>query len=461
VGITTISLRGRYLSILPWAVGEFFAADAEEGVGSFEENRFHDFLFRVQFLILACTFVDPGSGDAGGALGSVLNHGDMVRLANGSAVPFPMHDRGPLLGTYFGPCIAMGLLRQGEEGRPFILTPRGRDMWNARNAQLGFDRAAVKGLFSTAAILTKETALSLAPHFSLKALASNSAEAAFLREALLIPWSPETADAAEGVRSAYDRFGQTVSWLRAEANRGLEESDLLARNWARAATGGTPLNLVQTLWAEFEWRRRLHYALELLLSAVATTLIERAQGTLREVIDVWLEDGESPSIVTEAWPEAATVVGRSGREAVASVPSDLFLDRSLPEARHLSVYGRALTGSAIAVACARQSASLRADGSFEMRGGAGENALAIVEKAGEERFEKTLLRLVEVVSRAHLETTFRKMERGQPCSLRFFPEGRRLLTTGRATGAGRSGPRLGNAIRILLDAGVEGLETAT
>ena len=217
---------------------------------------------------------------------------------------------------------------------------------------------------------------------------------------------------------------------------------------------------MQTLWAEFEWRRRLHYSLELLLSAVATTLIELAQGTLGEVIDVWLEDGESPSIVTETWPEAATIVGRTGREAVSSVPSDLFLDRSLPEARHLSQYGRALTGFAIAVACARQSASLRADGSLEVRGGAGENALAIVEKAGEERFEETLLRLVEVVTRAHLETTFQKMERGQPCSLRFFPEGRRLLTTGRATGAGRSGPRLGNAIRILLDAGVEGLETA-
>ena len=218
VGITTISLRGRYLSILPWALGEFFAADADEGVGSFDESRFQDFLFRIQFLILACTSVDPASGDAGGALGSVLHHEDMVRLANGSAVAFPMHGRGPLLGTYFGPCIAMGLLRRGEEGRPFILTPRGRDMWNARNAQLDFDRAAVKDLLSTAAILAKDTALSLARYFSLKLLASNSAEAGLLREALLIPWSPETADAAEGVRSAYDRFGQTVSWLRAEAN---------------------------------------------------------------------------------------------------------------------------------------------------------------------------------------------------------------------------------------------------
>ena len=220
VGITTISLRGRYLSILPWAVGEFFVADAEEGVGSFDENRFHDFLFRVQFLILACTSVDPASGDAGGALGSVLYHGDMARLSNGLTATFPLHGSGPFLGTYFGPCIAMGLLRQGEEGRPFILSPRGRDLWNARNAQLGFDRAAVKGLLSTAAILTKDTALSLAPHFSLKALAATSAEAALLRQALLIPWSPETGDAAKAVSAAYGRFGQTVSWLRAEASRG-------------------------------------------------------------------------------------------------------------------------------------------------------------------------------------------------------------------------------------------------
>src|ERR1700722_8775527 len=29
---------------------------------SFDETRFHDFLFRIQFLILACTSVDPLSG---------------------------------------------------------------------------------------------------------------------------------------------------------------------------------------------------------------------------------------------------------------------------------------------------------------------------------------------------------------------------------------------------------------
>jgi len=49
------------------------------------------------------------------------------------------------------------------------------------------------------------------------------------------------------------------------------------------------------------------------------------------------------------------------------------------------------------------------------------------------------------------------MSRGQKCSLRFFPEGQKLLPTGMRVSAGRSGTRLTNVIRILQDAGVAGI----
>jgi hypothetical protein len=49
------------------------------------------------------------------------------------------------------------------------------------------------------------------------------------------------------------------------------------------------------------------------------------------------------------------------------------------------------------------------------------------------------------------------MANGQKCSLRFFPEGARLRTTGLSANPGQSGSRLGNIIRILRDAGIEGI----
>ena len=47
-GITTISLRARYYSILTWAVGSFLKAGLEEnGVGKYSDSAFRVFLRRV------------------------------------------------------------------------------------------------------------------------------------------------------------------------------------------------------------------------------------------------------------------------------------------------------------------------------------------------------------------------------------------------------------------------------
>jgi hypothetical protein len=80
--------------------------------------------------------------------------------------------------------------------------------------------------------------------------------------------------------------------------------------------------------------------------------------------------------------------------------------------------------------------------------------------AGEEPFAETLQALAGVAVEAHLATTFRKMGGGQKCSLRFFPEGSKLLSTGLETGAGRSGSRLWNVIKVLEDSAVPGIGRA-
>ncbi len=92
-------------------LAEFFAAEVAAESTEFDEARFKFFLARVEFLTLACTSLDEGKGDPSGALGRVVFRSEILALSNGQAVAFPAGRSGSMLGTYFGPCRALGVRR--------------------------------------------------------------------------------------------------------------------------------------------------------------------------------------------------------------------------------------------------------------------------------------------------------------------------------------------------------------
>lgn len=71
-GITTISQRARYFSILPWALGEYLVDHASEG---FDWDSLTVYLRRVEFVTLAASRLDSelNGADASGALGANLH----------------------------------------------------------------------------------------------------------------------------------------------------------------------------------------------------------------------------------------------------------------------------------------------------------------------------------------------------------------------------------------------------
>jgi hypothetical protein len=453
-GLTTVSQRGRYLTILPWAVGEYFAAERDAGRGEYDKAQFQRFLFRVEFLTLAASVLVEKDGDAVAALGARNFGVQMAAIKAGEPTPIPTDRIGGMLNTYFGPCQQLGIIRFGEGAEPYRLTPRGQAIWRARNA--ASDQVAVRALLG-AEVLTRADVEAVADHFALQRLKGAAGEAALLREALTEPWPPEIAETR--IKAAYERFGETIRWLRDGAAAGPLQADrLLADAWRRAALGEPLAGEVRLSWAEYEWRRRLHYALELMLAAVANTVMSRGAATPEELVEDWLS-ADLPDALILAWPEAKLAAGRSGARAITSVPEDLWLVQAPSDAlANLSDHARAYSALALAAAVARQSAGLRADGRFRNHHAWGERALAVIEEAGEEPFGDTLRALAAIAVQAHLSTTFRKMAGGMNCSLRLFAEGPMLRSTGRPTGAGRSGPRLWNVIRVLQDAGVDGLE---
>jgi hypothetical protein len=458
-GITTISLRGRYFTILPWLIGEFFETEKNVCATTFDQDLLRNFIGRVEYLTLACTVMDDSGGNAGGALGSVTFRDAMAELRAGATIPFPKDRVGSILGTYFGPCRAIGLVKAESLAlQPFSLTPRGIKVWEIRKAALGDGQ--LRQMLWESDSLSPENVRAAVPHFSLMGLDRAEAEAACLREALESPWVP--AGGGTSVARAYEKFAGTVAWLREEAkSRALRADTLLADNYRWTVGLGSGDEGVRTAWAEFEWRRRLHFALELMFSAVCLALRDGNEATLSEVVAQWRETPELPPVLTNFWPEAVFVWERTKVEAVASVPNEVFLDAGPPGAlNNISGQAKAIAAFGLVVVLAKQSQILRAAGVFPDRNGVGERALAVVGGTRDEPFEESLKRLVEIVVEAHLATTFRKMAGGQKCSLRFFPEGHRLRATALPASAGQSGTRLWNIIRVLADAGANGIASA-
>jgi hypothetical protein len=198
-----------------------------------------------------------------------------------------------------------------------------------------------------------------------------------------------------------------------------------------------------------------------MLSAICATLSDRGEASLSEVVMEWQEASEFPAALTHAWPEAADVWMKSGAEVVASAPRSTISDTVSAEALNsMSPHAKAIAAFGLIASLAHQTQALRTAQTFPDRKGAGERATALVEGAVPEPFLQSLSRLGEIVTEAHLATTFRKMAGGQKCSLRFFPDGHRLSATGLSVGAGQSGTRLSNVIRVLADAGVDGITEA-
>ena len=87
-GITTISQRARYFSILAWALGEYLVGHASEG---FDWDSLSIYLRRVEFRTLAASRLDSeiNGADASGALGANLHQERLATLINGGTVTFP------------------------------------------------------------------------------------------------------------------------------------------------------------------------------------------------------------------------------------------------------------------------------------------------------------------------------------------------------------------------------------
>ncbi|MDE0367599.1 MAG: hypothetical protein OXP09_18730 [Gammaproteobacteria bacterium] len=456
-GITTISLRARYLSLLPWVVTEFYEEELRRGDGraSFHEGRFYETLGRLEFAILAATRARENEEQNGGTYGILGSRTDVfVRAladldANGS-VELPGARGGASYGTYVMPCRSFGILETGDRDLPVVIPPRGEALHRVRREALdgsALVEAILHGGSVTASVLASE-----ARFFSVNALDEQPGERELLLDAFVKPYVDRPF-----VTETYRRFLGTSRWVFGHLDaRPMWSAQLIATAYREAVEKGSGSE-VGAAWAEYDLRRRVHFAIELLLSALTETLMDLAEGTVDDVLEAWSSEEPLPPLLSDVVGVEQPVLRTEMDGIEAAISEDAWLDRpvSMSAARGLASWCKAIFAISVLSAAKRQTSELRANGEIPDRRDYLESAFAVLEDERKSPLRTALRRLlVEVVIEAHLSTTLRKMSQGQKCSLRFFPEGALLRPTGIPVYAGQSGDRLGNVMGMWADLGV-------
>ena len=282
-GITTISLRARYLSLLPWIVAEFYKEELRRGRGAtvFHEERFYETLGRLEFVVLAATRArenEEGNGGTYGVLGSRSDvFQDALRqLATNTSVELPRASSAASYGTYVMPCRSFGILEAADGDTPVVIPPRGKELDRVRSEALlgsALVPAILHGGTVSASALTSEASL-----FSVNALHELPHE----RDLLLNAFTHPYVDRPD-VSHAYRRFLATSRWIFSQLDpRAFSSAQLIGAAYRDAVNKGADTE-VGVAWAEYELRRRVHFAIELLLSALTETLMDLAEGTVDDV----------------------------------------------------------------------------------------------------------------------------------------------------------------------------------
>jgi hypothetical protein len=457
-GVTTISFRARYLSLLPWLIAEYVKRNQrDDGTAVVSTDEFKRARRRMEFVVLAATSLGKRWGESGnayGVLGGNIFANHLRVLESEGAVDIPDDKGGASEGVYGAPAITFGILKAAAEGSPLreLLTPRGTKLFEARNAAVR--GGVIPDLLFGGGRLDVATLEKEGLHYSANRLASNPAELAELRSAFFEPYAKDTR-----VQATYAKFNDTVRWaLTSMASESARPTQRIAFNYAAVFGAKEAVaSDVAVALARYDLHRRVHFALELLFHAFTSTLRELrdATGTVDEILETWALALARPAmlpVVREGRLEVPTLDEplRSLKGAV-----DGFLE-IVPDPRHIGALQhveKALYATALLVSCERHSVTLRdrvvREAPYVSR------AFEIVASGSESSSLRDCISalLRRVVIEAHLRVTLRKMSDGQKCSLRFFPEGTGLRATGIESRAGFSGTRLSNVFGMLADLG--------
>ncbi len=454
-GITTISLRARYLSLLPWIISEHYEHELKVGKGTAQFNlgRFNQVLSRMEFVVLAATRIRSTgiqNGATNGVLGSELFASQLEQLESAGSVEIPDARGGASYGTYVMPCRVFGLLLPGEADMPVRVSPRGVKLRDVRRNALA--KSSILRRILEGGIIEQREIEDVSQFFAVHEIAELPEEQDLLINAMVEAFAKD-----HGVVATYHRFVETSRWVFKHLKTETRSSSDLIITAYREAVEDKVKNDVDYAWAEYELRRRVHFAIELLLMALTETLMDLTEGTVEDVLDAWTLNEPLPPFIAELAGSTHLRMQKKLRESENDMMQGLFLHKPIParSAHGLPAWCKALLAVVLLCSCKAQTANPRHGNRIPNRSSYLERAFTLLDEEGSSSMRHVLQRLLnEIVIEPHLSVTLRKMSQGQKCSLRFYPEGKLMRPTGTGVVAGYSGDRLGNVLGFWGDLGV-------
>jgi hypothetical protein len=459
-GITTISIRARYLTFLPWVLAEFYQRELEKTSSEqaeFDEKKFKSVLQRLEFIVFASSKLGVEWGENGntyGVLGSDLFTDEYSQLLNSGIVSLDFNKGGASFGTYAMPCRQFGLLGTSISRNNGVtpIPPRGKQLYDIRT-ELVHGCPLNNVIFNGGKVL-KDDIVKFGRYFSVNGLLIDSGKDE--KELLLNFMMNSYSDQAQ---YDYHNFTSTVKWVlsRLSENEGLSSTDIILQNYITFVSecSNEPLD-VENAWFEYELKRKIHFALELLLSALTDTIIDYNGSSITEVLDSWNDTLDISELVQKAKPGSI-----SYNDTVSSVAKDIsddIFNTSFTKAgiQNLSVSNRALYAFLIITAANNQLLRLQEKGKVQLHQEEHlDHTFNIVKKNWKRSIRNFIGEIIkEVVVEPHLNTSWRKIGQGQKCSVRFYPDGDLLRPTGKRVNAWFSQDRLGNVIQMMSDLGL-------
>lgn len=454
-GITTISIRARYLSLLPWIIGEYYTLklNPETKEGEFLYSQFRNVLRRLEFVMLAATRLqqnESGSGTTVGVLGADNFSGDLQTLLSDGYFQADLLKGGNSLGVYFMPCAGFGLLERSPSNDriPVRTTSRGKELFTAKHQQT--TASPVLEYILNGGTLHLQDLHACKNQYSVNALSTVECqqEARLLESAFLGSYASPNPDSCQ-------RFNSSLLWIFRHTINPIAPRTLILENYRRLIDDSvTRQDSVEFSFMAYELYRRCHFAFELLFKSFVETLQIFKKGTVETVVAEW-------KMHSEITPELKDIINRDEIDLneslatfVSHIPRISFLAHNMDtnKAQHQSLHCQALYALAILVACQKQIAIK--ERLFELYPDDMIKLAFEVLTTQKESIENLLTQILErIVLVSHLSTTWRKISQGQKSSLRFHKEGTFYYPTGIGVQSGQSGDRLSNVMLMLSDLG--------
>jgi len=463
-GLTTISPRARYLSLLAWLLGEYYEMELNksEGRGTFDKKRFEGILGRFEFAVLASSSIEKPWGKVPGEYGVIgaRSNAPLIRELFDNGEVNASHVVGVYsFNNYLNPARSFGILGNmaSDISREIVpLTPRGQNLHSLCKQNMKY--SALSEFIFDGGIISLEEIESDGFFFSLNGLnhEESEKERAQLEEYILNAY-----DDRDDTHNRYSTLRESICWiLDTLREHSMSSQELLSYNFQQLLNNSTYTYYpVQWKWFEYELRRRVHFALELLLSSITDTLLDLGNGTLQNIVEEICINEKFPKVLSGVWGRGEIPWDRTLIQLSKQFDNADFYDETIQHLDILLPAHKAIFAVRILIKYCEQLSKyplIENEKISTQPRGHMERSFSIIRKHLKSKINEVLYELlVNVVVESHLRTTWRKMSQGQKCSLRFFPDDELLRPTSVAAGAWFSNDRLSSLLSILADLGLQ------